>query len=251
MDILLFTTDEPIYMPGYLQPVFEEEAKHFQEVVVAPFPSGLIEQAKNQLRFLGPVTGSRFAGLYIQRRIQDILGVRDYSVQSVAEAHDIPVRIVRDVNDPDFLDHAHSLEPDVILSIVCGQKIGRELLNIPDDAINVHGSLLPKYRGRATAFWPLYYGDKESGVTAHRMTDEWDAGTLLKQRSFPIEPDDSMHDVYKKITETGSDLAVDLIEELRDGDIEGREMRVENTDYHSLPTKQERREFSEMGNRFL
>lgn len=251
VNVLLFTNDEPLYMPGYLQPVFEAHATRFQEVIAVPFNHGLIEEAINQLRMLGPSAGLRFAGLYLRRRLLDLLGLRDYSVRSVAETNGPPVRTVRDINDPDFVDHVRSLEPDVILSIICGQKISQELLNVPDEAINVHGSLLPRYRGRGTAFWPLYYDDEESGVTAHRMTTKLDAGPIFMQRSFPIEPEDSIHDIYMKIAETGSDLVVDLVYELMDGDLEAREMRVESTDYLSIPSPEQRREFREGGNRFL
>lgn len=147
--------------------------------VVAPFDEGALPAARRQLRMLGSRAGLRFGARYARGRLLDALpgGLgrrltgRFHSVPAVARAHDVPVEVARDVNDPEFVAAVGRLDPDVLLSIVCGQKLGPELRSIPEHAINVHGSLLPKYRGRATAFWPLYYDDVEAGVTAHYMTN--------------------------------------------------------------------------------
>lgn len=176
---------------------------------------------------------------------------RYHSVASLASAFDTPVKRVPDVTDPDFVEEVRESDPDLILSIVCGQRLNTDLLSVPDWAINVHGSLLPKYRGRVTAFWPLYYGDEQSGITAHLMTEEFDAGPILSQRSFDIAPSDTMLDVYRKIARTGADLTVDLLGEFPDPSFNTRANQTTPADYHSLPTTEERREFKRRGNELI
>ncbi|PSP83005.1 hypothetical protein BRC83_08190 [Halobacteriales archaeon QS_1_68_17] len=83
-------------------------------------------------------------------------------------------------------------DPDVVLSVVAGQRLPPEILDCADAAVNLHGSLLPDHRGRATAFWPLYYGDDRTGVTAHHMTDRFDAGPIIARRAFPIKSTDTV-----------------------------------------------------------
>jgi hypothetical protein len=199
---VLFAGDEPLYIPQYLEPILESHADAFEAVVVAPPDRPLAEQVRRQFRMFGPRNFARVGAMYLRGRVLNMLDAvgwlgrrltgRYHSVERLAAAHGLPVWRTRDVNDPGFVDRVRSLDPDLLLSVVAGQKLGPGLLSIPEDAINLHGSLLPKYRGRAVAFWPLYYGDDETGVTAHLMTAEWDAGPIVAQRSFPIRDDGAM-----------------------------------------------------------
>lgn len=118
--------------------------------------------------------------------------------------------------------------------------------------INLHGSLLPKYRGRATAFWMLFFDEDESGVTAHYMTSELDAGKIIMQRRFLIEDNDTMDDVYEKVVDTGSEMAVELLDLLAAGEeLSTRPNPTEDGEYRSLPSSEERQKFLQHGNRFL
>lgn len=259
MDVLLFTSEEPLYLPRYLEPIFESDHDVISAVCLAQPTATRRSQLSAQFRMFGPGDfvriGSRFAwGKFLAQLppgLQKQLTGRYHSVESLASAFDTPIRRVRDVNDADFVEEVRERDPDLLLSIVCGQRLNADLLSIPEWAINVHGSLLPKYRGRATAFWPLYYGDDQSGVTAHLMTEEFDAGPILAQQAFDIAPGDSMHDVYQKIARTGADLTVELLESFPDPAFTTRPNETTPADYHSLPTAEERREFKHRGNELI
>jgi methionyl-tRNA formyltransferase len=260
MNVMLFTQDEPIYLPRYLEPVIERHADRITEVVLAPLPRSFSKKVRERYAMFGPAAFTRFSLMYgvskllaaAPATISETLGSRPYSVKTVARRHDIPVRAVDDINDEEFLRSVRDADPDLILSIACGQQMGADLLDIPDEGcVNVHGSLLPKYRGLATSFWVLYYGESESGATAHYMTPEFDAGDILLQRSYPIEPDDTMHDVYLKLTETGADVAIDVVDQIETGEVETKSNPVEDAEYYSRPTSEHREHFLERGNRFI
>lgn len=265
MDVALFTAEEPLYLPRYLEPVFDAHNDVIGEVVTAAPAAGMTVELRRQLRMFGPRNflrvGTRFArgralAALPPGRIRRLTG-QYHSVPALAASHDIPSRRVDDVSAPSFVDHLTERGPDVILSIVCGQKLPPAVLDIPAVAFNLHGSLLPKYRGRATAFWPLYHGDEEAGVTAHLMTDTFDAGRIIEQRAFPIQDDDTMHDLYLELADTGAQLAIELLDRLRRKGIplsdpfETRPNPTTPADYHSLPTPAERRAFLRRGNRFI
>ena len=259
MRVLLLTSDEPLYLPRYLEPILRERDQDVARVVVAPFPTDPLRSARRQLRALGPRSSVLLGARYAHGRLLDALpsGLgramtgRHHSVESVASERDVPVETVPDVNESPFVDRVRRLDPDVLLSVVCGQRIGPALRDYADYAINVHGSLLPKYRGRATAFWPLYYGEDEAGVTAHLLTEEWDAGPIIDQRSFPLVAEDTVHDVYRKLADAGSTLALDVLDAAEGGSIETRPNPTTEEDYHSLPSPGQRREFRRRGNRFV
>lgn len=278
MRALLFTAEEPLYLPRYLEPVLDAHADAFEAVVVANPPNPPLRQVRAQLRMFGPRAFVRMGAKYARGRLLDgldrlggglgrhlgglgpspdgldPLGVRAtgryHSVETLARAHDLPVRRADDVSDPGFAAWVRELDPDLLLSVVCGQHIPGEVLDAADDAVNLHGSLLPKYRGRATAFWPLYYGDDETGVTAHRMTETWDGGPIIERRRVPIGPDDTVHSLYLKLARAGGDLAVSLLDRYPCA-FETRPNDSADEDYHSLPTPTQRRAFLRDGNRFL
>lgn len=257
---LLFTSEEPLYLPRYLEPIVAAHAGSLDAVVIAPPPRPRREQLRRQFRALGPSAflrlGRRFAAGRLLDRLDAAGGLgrrvtgRFHSVRRLARTHDVPVWHAPDVNAPGFVDRVRAADPDLLLSIVAGQKLGADLLAVPAHAVNLHGSLLPQYRGRAVAFWPLFYGDDETGVTAHLMTSQWDAGPIVGQRSVGIHEDDTVHDLYLRLADAGSDLACDLLERYP-ADLETRPNDTGYDDYHTLPTPAERRAFLRRGNRFV
>lgn len=260
MKVMLFTHDGPIYMPVYLEPVLEKRAEDITDVVLAATPGSFLDDTKEKYEMFGPKAFVKFGFLYARGMLLDALPGslgrsltgRYHSVRSLAEAHDVPVREVPDVNEDAFVNFVRERDPDLILSIACSQRIDEELLDIPDEgAVNIHGSLLPKYRGLTTSFWVLYHGETENGVTAHYMTPEFDAGGIIHQRRYDIEPDDSMHDVYWKLVDIGADVAIEAIDQIESGDVETTPNPLEEGEYYSRPTKKEREEFLRRGNEFI
>lgn len=254
MRVLLFTSEEPLYLPEYVAPVLSAHADAVSAVVVAPPRTPLCRQLRRQYRMFGPANFARMGARFARGKLLDALPVeteRFHSVRAAARAHDVPVWRTSDVRDPEFVSRVGAVDPDVVLSIVCGQRLPPGIVDPPAEAINLHGSLLPKYRGRAVAFWPLYHGDDETGVTAHRMTQEFDAGPILRRRRVPIAPDDSMHDLYRKLASAGAELAVDLLAELPDAEFDPEPNEATDDNYYTLPSPAERREFLRRGNEFV
>ncbi|SEO74522.1 Formyl transferase [Halorientalis persicus] len=258
MRVVLFTSAEPLYLPRYLQPIFEAHADTIDQVVIAPFDTSTVEELRSQAGMYGASAGIRMALRYGRSRVLDALPGqvarrvtgRYHSVSAVARAYGVTVERIPDVSDPTFVERMEALEPDLLLSIVAGQRLPRPVLESADDAVNLHGSLLPKYRGRATAFWPLFYGDARTGVTAHRMTERFDAGPILAQQAFPLDDADTVDSVYRKLAETGASLAVELLDAYPELPAE-RPNETTPEDYHGLPGPEERRLFYERGNAFL
>ena len=123
------------------------------------------------------------------------------SVARHAAWHGIPVITPGNPNAEATLAQVRSAAPDFIFSFYYRQMLGQPLLSLaPRGAYNLHGSLLPRYRGRAPVNWAVLHGEQETGATLHRMLEKPDAGEIVAQESVPILPDDTAVEVFQKVT---------------------------------------------------
>ncbi|WP_310608456.1 bifunctional UDP-4-amino-4-deoxy-L-arabinose formyltransferase/UDP-glucuronic acid oxidase ArnA, partial [Buttiauxella brennerae] len=140
------------------------------------------------------------------------------SVARTAAEHGIPVYAPDDVNHPLWVDRIKSAQPDVIFSFYYRNLLCDEILNSATvGAFNLHGSLLPHYRGRAPLNWVLVKGETETGVTLHRMVSRADAGAIVAQHRIAIAPTDTALTLHHKLTEAASELLKDILPVIKTG----------------------------------
>ena len=122
-------------------------------------------------------------------------------VADVAHDYGIPVATPDDPNTPEFVARLQALQPDFFFSFYYRLMLKPALLQIPArGGYNMHGSLLPKYRGRVPVNWAVIHGERETGATLHRMVEKPDAGEVVAQQAVPILPDDTAGEVFNKVT---------------------------------------------------
>jgi methionyl-tRNA formyltransferase len=122
-------------------------------------------------------------------------------VQGLAEQRGIPC-LTSSINESDNIERVRQLGPDFLLSFYYRNMIRQELLDIPvRGALNMHGSLLPKYRGRVPVNWAVINGEKESGASLHYMVAKPDAGDLVDQQKVSIDFTDTAVDLFNKVTD--------------------------------------------------
>ena len=123
------------------------------------------------------------------------------SVAALAERHDLPCIKPADPNAAEVVARVREAAPDVLFSFYYRALLGEALLKAPRvAALNMHGSLLPKYRGRVPVNWAILNGEEETGVTLHHMVARPDAGAIVASEAVPILPDDIALDVFRKVT---------------------------------------------------
>ncbi len=145
------------------------------------------------------------------------------SVTELARRHGIPVYAPSAVNAPEWIEHIRVLAPELILSFYYRHLLSREILALPRlGAFNMHGSLLPKYRGRAPINWAIIHGETETGVTLHRMAARPDAGDIVEQETVPIVPRDTALDVFGKVVVAARAVLARQLDNL----VEGRTPRI-------------------------
>ena len=139
-------------------------------------------------------------------------------VKEVALEAGIPVFQPRKVRDPEFIEQFRQLEPDAAVVVAFGQIIPQAVLDIPKfGCINVHGSLLPKYRGAAPIQWAVIDGEKESGVTTMRMDAGLDTGDMILKAAVPLDEKETGGSLFDKLSRTGAELLLETLDKIEDG----------------------------------
>lgn len=133
-------------------------------------------------------------------------------VKVLAQARGIPVLQPRRVRHPEAVAQIRALAPDLIVTAAFGQLLSGELLAVPRlGAINVHASLLPRWRGAAPIHRAVMAGDRETGVTIMWMDEGLDTGDMLLWRAVPIGPDDTTGDLHDRLAALGAELVVEAV----------------------------------------
>ncbi|MFI5355082.1 MAG: methionyl-tRNA formyltransferase, partial [Desulfobaccales bacterium] len=140
-------------------------------------------------------------------------------VKELAFAWNLPVLQPQRLKDPAFLEQLAALRPELIIVVAYGRLLPPGILAVPSvGPLNVHASLLPKYRGAAPINWALIRGDRETGVTIQWMAAALDAGAIFLQERVPILEEDNYGSLYQKLAEQGAALLVQALEKLRRGE---------------------------------
>ncbi len=126
------------------------------------------------------------------------------SVSAWAKTHDRPCITPDDPNEPSVVAHIAAQQPEFLFSFYYRLMLGAALLALPArGAYNLHGSLLPRYRGRVPVNWAVIRGETETGATLHAMTAKPDQGAIVAQQAVPIGPNDTAHEVFLRVVAAG------------------------------------------------
>ncbi len=144
-------------------------------------------------------------------------------IKEVALHANTPILQPENINDPEVVDRIRQYQADLGIIIAYGQKIGPVLINVfPRGIINLHASLLPKYRGAAPINWAIINGEKETGLTVMQINSQIDAGQILNQMVVPIDPLERADELYVRLTQLGPQLVVETIFQIQQGTVNPR-----------------------------
>jgi methionyl-tRNA formyltransferase len=141
-------------------------------------------------------------------------------VKELALQHEIAIHQPEKVKEVSFQEAMKAIGPDLFVVVAFGQILPKALLEIPRyGAVNVHGSLLPKYRGAAPIAWAILRGEKKTGITTMLMDEGMDTGDILMQAELPIEQEDNGETLSEKLSLLGGELLVKTVERMKTGSI--------------------------------
>ena len=141
-------------------------------------------------------------------------------VKMFAEQYHLTVLQPERAKDQEFMDAFRKLAPDLVAVAAFGQLLPKGILDLPPlGCINVHPSLLPKYRGAAPLNWTIIQGETRTGVTIMRMDEGMDSGDILLQEATPIGPEETVGELHDRLAKTGAELLLKTIQMIEDGTV--------------------------------
>lgn len=141
-------------------------------------------------------------------------------VKQVALAHGIPVLQPEKLREAQVLETLASFQPELIVVAAYGKILPKALIDLPaKGCINVHSSLLPKYRGAAPINWAVINGESETGVTIMEIAEALDAGDMLSQASTPIDPNESVEQLHDRLAQMGAQLLSETVAQIAAGTV--------------------------------
>lgn len=140
--------------------------------------------------------------------------VKEYAIEKNLQVYQ-PIKVR---NNPEFLEEVKKLNPDLICVVAYGKILPQELLDIPKyGCVNVHGSLLPEYRGAAPIQWAVLNGDKKTGVTTMFMNAGMDTGDMILKEEVEIDEDETTGELWDRLKMIGANLLIKTVKEIENG----------------------------------
>lgn len=160
-------------------------------------------------------------------------------VKQAALEADIPVYTPARVKEPEFVQVLREIPCDVIVVAAFGQLLSEEILQMPKyGCINVHASLLPRWRGAAPIQWAILEGDEKTGVTTMQMNAGLDTGDMLLKEEINIEPDETGEGLFEKLSELGGPLLLETLRRAGEGTLQPEIQDGEKSTYAKMLTKE-------------
>jgi methionyl-tRNA formyltransferase len=156
-------------------------------------------------------------------------------IKEYAVMHNLPVFQPDRIKTPEFVEQLRALAPDVIIVVAYGQILSEEILNLPPyGCINVHASLLPKYRGAAPIHWAIMSGETTTGVTIMHMDRGLDTGDMILKAEIPITNEDTMGSLHDKLAQLGAETLLVTLQQLADRTAPREKQKDEQACYAAL-----------------
>lgn len=249
MNISIFTTSDRLYLPIMLDTILSEHASFINHVYIVP------PLYKNQTYFDGFIRfKNTFGYILVFKLIIKLLiqYLKKVSIQNTCKKYNVNYENVNDINCATFLEKLNHTDSNLFISISCPQIFSDNLINKPKDgSYNVHGSILPSYRGVLPSFWMLLNCEKFAGVTIFKMNEGIDTGMVIKQQIYNIQKFNNLHKLIIKSKHIAAQLVVDLIDQfINNSNLNENCSSNVQSSYYSWPKKKDFLLFKKRGNKF-
>lgn len=247
MKAVYLTTDDPIYLPAFYDRVLREQSGETLAVFVAPplyRKQTALDAALRYARTFGALDAARLTARIVGT------GLRRQSIASACARWNVRCEDAQDVNAPDFLERLRAMGADLLISVSCPQIFKRPIIELPSRGVlNIHGAILPHYRGVLPSFWMLANGEKRAGVSIYFVNEKIDAGDRCGLRIFDIRDDDSLDSFLRRSKAIAAELLLEVLEKVEAGTAAREPLNLAEGSYFSWPDAAAVKRFRAAGRR--
>lgn len=234
MKISFLTTEDPLYLPTFFEMVLPHLVRRHAVRVFSVPPlyknQSSAQAAKRYLASFGAAAALQLAIRVLRAKLVN------QSIRSVCHREKVVHERVSDINAPNFLHLLRQEQTELLVSVSCPQIFRRPLIaQTPYGILNIHGAILPQYRGVMPSFWMMANGERQAGVSIYFVNEEIDAGELCGQEIFSIDPEETLDGFILRSKRIAAGLLLRTIAALEVGNIERRPLDLEVGSYYSWP----------------
>lgn len=262
MNIALVVPNDTLYAPLYVKKIvslLEGTGTHHDITICVWNPcahKSFASLVAERFRLYGAVQFSIFCMLMVLTRIGGVVSTiipvrRPCSLRALSRECHCEYEEVNSINEKGFIALMQEKSIEVLVSIAVNEKYKADILNAVPFALNVHSSLIPRYRGVMALFWAHFCEERTIGVTVHRMVETYDSGAILGQCEFALPSNATLHTLYLKSIDEGSRCIAEVINAISNKSVEERNPDCTVGSYYSFPSAAESREYRKRGKRFF
>lgn len=246
LKVIVMTQQDRFYIPKNIQKIIDNS--EVLKIVNVDSKSSLQNKLKDFIKWFGYFQVGKMGIVTVLRciagKLDQFTGYRIYKglcgVEYVAKKNKIPYKVIRSSNSESYYKEVSELKPDMILSFSAPEVIKEPLLSCPKYGIlNVHGSLLPDYRGCMPSFWYTFNEEEFGGATVHYMSTKIDDGDIVAQDKVYIGDCKSMFELMGRTKRVGGEIMVKAIKAMENGSLERRPNISSEGRYFTWPTAKE------------
>ncbi len=257
--IFIITQEESFYLPLGLTKLIEAKKESIVGATILP----RFNKRKSKLTIFTElfslygfksfaIQSFEFFVFKLLNVLTPIVGLkRFYSVKKIFKHFSIPIIQTENINNANYIEKLKAAKPNLIISFACPQILKKEILSVPGlGCINVHGSLLPKYRGRNIGFWVLLNQESETGVTVHYMNEKIDAGEIILQKKIQVAEKETIHTLYTKILPLEGLALIETVNLIESNAVNSWTIQIKKEDYFSDASIEDIKKFRKLGKKF-
>lgn len=245
MKAVHLTTDDPIYLPAFYDRLLRE--KHADTLAVFVVPplyraQTPLEAAWRYAQTFGYADAARLLFRVVGTKL------RRQSIASACARWNVRCEEIADVNAPAFLDALRAMGTDVLVSVSCPQIFKKPLIELPPRGVlNIHGAILPHYRGVLPSFWMLANGEKQAGVSIYFVNEKIDAGDRCGLRVFDVLPEDTLDSFLSRSKRIAAELLIEVLDNVERGTAPREPLNLKEGSYFSWPDREAVQRFRARG----
>src|SRR5579883_2577088 len=248
MKISFLTTNDPLYLPAFFAKVLDRRAEDTQAVYIVPPLYHRQTALQAAWRYYCSFGAKVTFGLAWRLTKTRMAG---QSISSVCRERKVSFAEVPDVNAAGFVESLRRSAPDVLVSVSCPQIFRAPLRAVaPLGILNIHGAILPHYRGVMPSFWMMANGEKFAGVSIYFVNEQIDAGSLCAQQAFNILSDETLDEFLRRSKNIAADLLLEVLQRLETETVTCHPLDLSEGSYYSWPDAEAFKRFRVAGRQF-